>query len=883
MSSLIHRTFPVKFSIPTTRLISSLAIVEDDITTFNPFSFFRDRTRTRDPTIKETKTYHAYLFKTALIQSDLVIGNTLADCYCKCAAMGNAFHLFDELSHLNLISWNLLISGYNQSSKFEDAWKMFCRMHSSGLTPNQFTYGSVLSACTASQALFSGKQVYSLAIKKGFCSDGYVRTGMIDLFAKNCCFEDSLRVFQDVMCENVVCWNAIIAGAIRNRENFVALDIFHQMLSGFFMPNSFTFSSVLTACTAVGDLEMGRGVHGWVLKCGAGDDVFVGTAIVDLYAKCGDIDEALKEFLWMPIHNVVSWTAIISGFVQNEDYNSALQFFKQMREKREATNIYTITSVLRACAKPEMVREAIQIHSWILKTGFYSDSTVRDSLINTYSKLGAVEMSEVLFRETGNTKQVSTWASMLSAFAQNQSFGRTIEIFRRMLEEGLSPDSVCCSSTLSIVGCLELGRQIHCYIYKTGLILDVSVACALFTMYSKCDSLEESYDIFEVISDKDEVSWTSMISGFAEHGYADWAFHLFQNMQLEEIRTSPMSLAAVLTACSSLRSLQKGKEVHGYALRMGVSAETLVGGALVTMYWKCGALVSARQVFNKMPKKDQVSVASLLTGYAQNGFIEEALLMFRSWLMVGLEIDCFMISSLLSAAATLTSSALGIQLHSYILKVGLYSDLSVGSSLVITYSKCGSIDDARKVFDRLEKPDLVTWTSMIVGYSQHGQGAEALRLYKLMRKEGIVPDSVTFVGVLSACSHSGLVEEGLFHLNSMTKDYGIEPGPHHYACMVDLLGRSGRLRDAERFISDMPIKPDALVWGTLLGACRSHGDVELGRLAAEKVLELEPGDAGAYVSLSNICADQGNWEEVMKIRGLMKGTGVKKEPGWSSV
>ncbi|XP_042497391.1 pentatricopeptide repeat-containing protein At1g74600, chloroplastic isoform X2 [Macadamia integrifolia] len=842
MSSLIHRTFPANISIPSLRFISSLALVEDDITIFN--SFFRVRTGIRDPTIEETKTYHAYFIKTALIHSDLVIANTLADSYCKCAKMGDALHLFDEITHPNLISCNLMISGYNQSSKFEDAWRMFCRIHSSGFTPNQFTYGSVLSACTTSQALFSGKQVYSLVIKNGFFSDGYVRTAMIDLFAKNFCFEDSLRLFRDVRCENVVCWNAIISGAVRNRENFVALDIFHQMI---------------------------------------GDDVFVGTAIVDLYAKCGEIDEALKEFFWMPIQNVVSWTAIISGFVQNADHISALQFFKQMREKGAEVNIYTITSVLRACANTEMVREAIQIHSWILKSGFYSDSTVRDSLINMYSKLGAVDMSEVLFRETGNTKRVGTWASMLSAFAQNQSSGRTIEFFRRMLQEGPNPDAVCCSSTLSIIGCLQLGRQIHCYILKAGLISDVSVACALFTMYSKCDSLEESCVIFEQMNDKDEVSWTSMIAGFAEHGYADRAFHLFQNMQLEEIGTSPMTLVAVLTACSSLRSLQKGKEVHGYALRVGVAMETLVGGALVTMYWKCGVLDSARQVFEKMPKKDQVSGASLLSGYAQNGYFEEAFLMFREWLMAGLEIDCFMISSLLSVGATLTNSTLGNQLHTYILKAGLYSDLSVGSSLVIMYSKCGSIDDARKVFDWIEKPDLVTWTSMIVGYAQHGKGAEALRLYKLMIKEGMIPDSVTFVGVLSACSHNGLVEEGLFHLNSMTGDYGIEPGLHHYACIVDLLGRSGRLRDAERFISNMPIEPDALVWGTLLGACGLHGDVEVGRLAAERVLELDPGDAGAYISLSNICADQGNWEEVMKIRGLMKGTGVRKEPGWSSV
>ena len=238
---------------------------------------------------------------------------------------------------------------------------------------------------------------------------------------------------------------------------------------------------------------------------------------------------------------------------------------------------------------------------------------------------------------------------------------------------------------------------------------------------------------------------------------------------------------------------------------------------------------------------------------------------------------------MLGAIALLNRLVIGTQLHAYIAKLGLDSDVSVGSSLMTMYSKSGSLGDCRKAFDHIENPDLIGWTTMIVSYAQHGKGAEALSVYELMRKEGIKPDSVTFVGVLSACSHNGLVEEAYIHLNSMAKDYGIEPGYRHYACMVDLLGRSGRLKEAEQFINNMPVKPDALVWGTLLAACKVHGDIELGKLAAKKVMELEPCDAGVYVSLSNICADMGQWEDVLKIRSLMKGTGVTKEPGWSFV
>lgn len=284
-----------------------------------------------------------------------------------------------------------------------------------------------------------------------------------------------------------------------------------------------------------------------------------------------------------------------------------------------------------------------------------------------------------------------------------------------------------------------------------------------------------------------------------------------------------------------------------------------------------------------MPIKDQVSYSSLVSGYAQNGSIEEALLLFREIQMTELEIDSFTLSSVLGAVSLLNRLGIGTQLHAYILKIGLESDVSVGSSLIVMYSNCGSVDDCHKAFDQIKKHDLICWTAMIASYAQHGKGAEALSVYKLMRESGIKPDSVTFVGVLCACSHNGLVEEGYYHLNSMVKDHGIEPGYRHYACMVDLLGRAGRLKEAESFITNMPLKADSLAWGTLLAACKIHGDIELGRLAAKKVMELDPCDAGAFISLSNICADVGQWEEVLKIRREMNGTGVKKDRGWSSV
>ncbi|MED6185929.1 hypothetical protein PIB30_061900 [Stylosanthes scabra] len=829
-----------------------------------------------------SKYKHTHLIKTHDLQSDIFAVNSLLDFHCKSADMVVAHQLFDTISVPNVVSWSIMISGYMHNSMFENSWEMFCRMHSVGVDPNEFSYGSVLKACVALQGSLFGEQVFSLVLKNGFLCSGFVQTQILQLFSKFHNFREALRFFNYLSCTNVACWNAMISGAVKAGESCVALNMFRQMLRASLMPNSYTFPSILTACCILKDMQMGKVVHGLVVKCCA-TDIFVKTAIVDFYTKFGCIDEAFREFSDMSVRNVVSWTAIISGFVQDNDIYSALKLFKDMRQIGQEINSYTVTSVLSACAKPGMIDLAVQIHSLVLKLGFCLHHNVGAALINMYAKMGEVELSELAFIEMEDMKDRSTWAAILSSFAQNQKSRKVVELFRVMLREGVKPDEYCISSVLSIISCLTLVTQMHSYTLKSGLVAEASVGCSLFTIYSKCGSLEDSYKVFRQVPVKDKVSWTSMIAGLAEHGYADQALKLFRDMLYQEIVPDHMVLIPTLSACSALRSLKMGKEIHGYAFCLGIGENPVFCGALVNMYSKCGSLNLARTVFNVLPEKDAFACSSMVAGYAQRGLTEKAFLLFREMLFADVSVDSSVISSILGAAAFSCQSEFGTQLHAYIEKLGLQADVYIGSSLVTMYSKCGIIEDCRKAFDDAEKPDVIGWTSMIVSYAYHGKGEEALATYELMRKEGIQPDAVTFVGILSACSHSGLVEEAFFYLNSMLRDYGIAPGHRHYACIVDVLGRSGRVRDAERFINEMPIEADALIWETLLAACKVHGDFELGKVAAEKVMEFRSSDAGAYVSLSNICADVGQWEEVTKIRSSLNWTGMKKEPGWSLV
>ncbi|KAL3640586.1 hypothetical protein CASFOL_015554 [Castilleja foliolosa] len=837
-------------------------------------------------TLSETKATHALFLKTHVISSNIYAANNLIDSYSECSRMDYAFKVFDEIPLRNSVTWNLMILGCNKNSRFEDSWRFFCRMHNVGVDMDEFTYGTILSACGALLDVGRGSKIYGLVMKNGFFSNGYIRAGMIDVFSKCCRVDDALRVlYDDIYCENVVCWNTVVSGAVKNKDNFLALEVFGQMCRhGFLNPNSFTFSSVLTACASVKELELGKSIHGRVIKVGAETDVFVGTAIVDLYAKSGAMCDAIKQFKQMPIRNVVSWTAIISGFVQKGDSSSAVRILNDMHKTGEEINSFTVSSVLSACAYPDMFGEALQIHCWVLKIGLYLNPVVRASLINTYSKASAVSLSEIIFAESEDLMQVGIWANMISAFVQSDFHEKAIVLFRRMMKEGIKPDKFSVSSILSIIDRLTFGRQVHGYALKVGVVSDVSVGSSILTMYSKCGNLEDSLKAFEQLDMIDNISWTSMISGFAEHGCPDKSIQLFREMAFEKSILDEKIVASVLNACSALHSLELGREIHGFALRHGFDEHLIVDEALVNLYSKCGDFSSARTVFNKIPFKSQVTWSSLISGFAKKEHADEALRLFYEMLLSDTIVDPFTISSVLGALETSIEMSVGFHLHAYIVKTGFESDASVGSSLIMMYSKYGHVNDCDKVFKNIIDPDLVSWTTMITSYAHNGKELEALQLFDLMKNSGIEPDDVTFAGVLSACSHAGLVEEGYFHLNSMIRDYKIEPGQKHYACVVDILGRAGRLVEAERFIVNMPIEADILVWETLLAACKVHGDREVGKVAAEKIMELGPSEAGAFISVSNIWAEAGEWYRVAGIRSSMREIGVKKkEPGWSYV
>ena len=675
----------------------------------------------------------------------------------------------------------------------------------------------------------------------------------------------------------MVCWNAAISGAVRNGEPALGVEMFIEMVRGSSCgPNSFTYSGALSACAAGAELGVGRAVHGMVLRRNPDYDVFVGTSIVNMYVKYGEMGAAMNEFWRMPIRNVVSWTTAIAGFVHLEEPTSAMLLLREMVRCGVAINKYTATSILLACSHMSMIREASQVHGMIMKTDLYLDHVVKEALISTYANIGAIQLCEKVFQEVGTVSNRSIWSAFISAVSSH-SLQRSILLLRRMLCQGLRPNDKCYVSVFSFVDSIELGKQLHSLVIKDGLVQAVLVGSALSTMYSKCNDLQDSYKIFEEMQERDKVSWTSMVAGFATHGHSVEAFQVFRNMIVDGFTPDDVSLRAILSACNIPECLLKGKEVHGHVIRV-YGGTTSINHCLISMYSKCQDVQTARRIFDATQCKDQVMLYSMIFRYSANSYTEEAISLFHLMLTSGFQIDGSVCSSIISICADMARPFYGKLLHGYAAKVGILSDLSVSSALLKLYSKSGNLDESRKLFDEISDPDLVTWTAIIDGYAQHGSSQDALVMFDLMIRCRVKPDPVVFVSVLSACGRNGLVEEGFKYFNSMRTVYGVEPVLHHYCCMVDLLGRSGRLAEAKSFIESMPVKPDLMVWSTLLAACRVHDDAVLGRFVENKIRE-ENYDSGCFATLSNIRANSGDWEGVMDIRKSVKD--VKKEPGWT--
>ena len=508
-----------------------------------------------------------------------------------------------------------------------------------------------------------------------------------------------------------------------------------------------------------------------------------------------------------------------------------------------------------------------------------------NAIIAAYAKESRTDIAHQLFDQMPQPDLVS-YNTLISTYADRGEPEPAFRLFSGMREMGLDMDGFTLSGMVTACSDdIDMIRQVHALTVSGGFDSYVSVNNALVTYYSKNGFLEEAKRVFYGMGEvRDEVSWNSMIVAYGQHREGSKALGLFQEMVRRGFVVDMFTLASVLTAFTCVEDLLGGLQFHAKLIKTGFHQNSHVGSGLIDLYSKCkGGMSDCRKVFQEIPEPDLVLWNTMISGFSQNeDFSEDALDCFRQMQRVGYRPDDCSFVCVISACSNLSSPSQGKQIHALAIKSEIPSNrISVNNALVAMYSKCGNLQDARRLFDRMLEHNTVSLNSMIAGYAQHGIGTESIRLFQQMLEIDIAPTSITFISVLCACAHTGKVEEGQNYFNMMKEKFSIEPEAEHYSCMIDLLGRAGKLSEAERLIETMPFSPGSIGWASLLGACRTHGNMELAVKAANNVLQLEPSNAVPYVMLANMYASAGKWEESATVRKLMRDRGVKKKPGCS--
>lgn len=590
-----------------------------------------------------------------------------------------------------------------------------------------------------------------------------------------------------------------------------------------------------------------------------------------------DISYSFKIFAFLESPNGFIFNTMMRAYIQRNVPQKAICLYKLMLKNNVGVDNYTYPLLAQASALRLSVFEGKLIHDHVFKAGFDSDVYVNNTLINMYAVCGDLRAARKLFDESPVLDLVS-WNSILAGYVNAENMEEAKFIYNKMPERNL----IASNSMIVLSG-------------RKG---SVAEACRLFKEMPK----------------KDLVSWSALISCYEQNKMYEEALVLFTNMIDHRVMVDEVVVVSVLSACANLTVVKTGTLVHGLAVKIGIECYVNLQNALIHMYsscgeittaeklfnaghnldlisWnamisgylKCGSVEKARALFDAMIEKDVVSWSTMISGYAQHDHFSETLSLFMEMQHHGIRPDETTLVSVISACTHLVALDQGKWIHAYIKKNGLEINIILGTTLIDMYMKLGCVDNALEVFHGMEEKGVSSWNALIIGFAMNGLVDKSLEMFSKMKKSGVTPNEITFVGVLGACRHMGLVDEGHRHFNSMIQEHRLEPNSKHYGCMVDLLGRAGMLKEAEKLIESMPMPPDVATWGALLGACKKHGDHKMGERVGRKLVELQPDHDGFHVLLSNIHASKGNWDDVLEVRGMMARRGVVKIPGCSMI
>ncbi|OWM91202.1 putative pentatricopeptide repeat-containing protein At5g52630 [Punica granatum] len=632
--------------------LSTLSVSSSD--EFLPADFESiDNPRTRESIVAPTSLYYSKLLSRCCKTRSLGVGKLahahltmfglsgdprlrihLITLYSKCRDFGHARKLLDQCPEPDLVSWSALISGYAQNGYAEEAILAFREIHSLGLRCNEFTFPSVLRSCSIAGYWILGKQVHGKVIVTGFDSDEFVVNSLVVMYAKSGVFQDARRIFDSIPDRNVVSWNSLVSCYVQSNFFKEGIHMFEKMILSGVKPSEFSLSSILNACSGLGDIDRGRKAHGYLIKLGYCSDHFSENALVDMYAKAGDLEDAATAFKEILEADIVSWNAIIAGCVLHEQHEEGLKLLLQMKRSGICPNLFTLSSALKACAALELEKFGRQLHCNVIKIETTFDKFVSVGIVDMYAKSGLVHDARRAY-DLMPQKDLIAMNALISGYSLNREDFEALSLFADMYQADIGFNQTTLSSALKSLAALQdinLGKQIHSISVRSGQINDIQVITSLIDAYAKCANIEAARKVFETCPVGDIVALTSMIAAYAQLGQGEEAVKLYVKLLDMGIKPDPFVCSSVLNACATLSAYEQGKQVHVHITKFGFKGDVFAGNSLVNMYAKCGSVEDAERAFWEVPERGIVSWSAMIGGLAQHGHGKEALELFNRML-----------------------------------------------------------------------------------------------------------------------------------------------------------------------------------------------------------------------------------------------------------
>lgn len=607
-----------------------------------------------------------------------------------------------------------------------------------------------------------------------------------------------------------------------------------------------------------------------------------------------------------------------------------MNFYEQLRAEGVVPNAQTFVSVLQACArlaeteghcqdgrsvKIQSLQKGKAIHADARRMGIAAHPFVGNAIVSMYFKCGSVLDAWHSF-EGLPCRDIVSWNAMLAGHVQGGLADEGLGLYSRLSEAGFSPNARTFVTSLqacammaeeeegvSIHGLLiradnlARGKELHAVVWNTGYKQDAFISSMLVCMYGKCGSIADAEDVFHRLLDRDTATSTAMMMAYSQLGYPEKALKLYEEEVEEGSNSAEGTFTVVIQACGMVAekeeetiveghpvrvyALQKGRAIHAAVLRGHHESDGIVANALVSMYGKCGSIVDAENVFKSLSFRDLMSWNVMLAAYCRQGLMEDALLLRKLMQEQGASPNEVTFLHILEGCSKTGSLDLCVRIHSDVVASQESMSPVLASALINAYGRCGCMAEARAVFDRLVHPAVVSWNALVAGYVRQGDCETLFGCYQEMLLSGLQPNGITFLSLISACSHAGMVDKGLEYFESMSRDYGITPAMEHYVSIVDLLGRAGHFQVVQNLLSEMPLQPNLSLWMCLLGACQKHRNVRLARYAFDCAVDLQPMVTSAYVLMANIFGDARMWSHVTMVNELRQNAGLHKQPGQS--